>query len=110
MPTIFRDYETRSTADLGDVGVWQYSTDPSTDVWCCAYCVDNGPVELWLPSDSVPAAFISAAENPDWLVAAFVDQFERLVEQHVMAPRYCFPVVPAWRTRSLPLWRALRRH
>jgi DNA polymerase len=101
MPVLYRDYETRSTLDLGDVGAWRYSTDPSTDVWCLAYCVNDGPTGLWLPGNPVPAEFITAAESPDWLVCAFVDQFERLVEQHILAPRYGFPLVPIERHRCL---------
>ena len=41
---LHRDYETRSTLDLKKVGVWKYATHPTTDVWCCAYAVNDGPV------------------------------------------------------------------
>ena len=33
MPTLHRDYETRSAADLKVTGVHKYAEDPSTDVW-----------------------------------------------------------------------------
>src|SRR5262245_40785882 len=101
MPILFRDYETRGTLDLGDIGAWKYSADPTTDVWCLTYAVDDGPIGLWIPGHPIPAEFTEAAHNPDWLVAAFVDQFERLVEQHLMGPRYGFPVVPLERHRCL---------
>jgi hypothetical protein len=112
MPILFRDYETRSTCDLKASGAFKYSTHPGTDVWCCSYCVDDDPIELWTPGDPVPEAFIEAARNPDWLVAAFNDGFERLIEQHirrrVMAGRSfrlsaiaaCKP--PPWRMRFPP--------
>src|SRR6516225_4544286 len=101
MPILFRDFETRSTLDLRDVGAWRYTTHSSTDVWCCAYCVDDGPVELWLPGNPIPDQFTEAANNPDWLVCAFNDAFERLVEPYIMAPRYGWPLVPIERHRCL---------
>ena len=94
MPILLRDYETRSQLLLKAVGSWKYSTHASTDVWCCAYVVDDGPIELWIPGDPVPPAFIEAATNPDWLVAAFNDSFERLIERHIMVPRYGWPEIP----------------
>ena len=64
-----------------------------------AYAVDDGPIKLWVPGDPVPPEFIEAAQNPDWLVSAFNDQFERLIEQHIMGPRYGWPIVPIERHR-----------
>jgi len=98
---LFRDYETRSTLDLRDVRAWRYSTHASTDVWCCAYAVVDGEIQLWIPGNRPPAEFIEAANNPEWLVCAFNDQFERLIEQHIMAPRHGFPLVPIERHRCL---------
>ena len=96
---LFWDFETHSTLDLPDVGAWRYATHPTTDVWCCAYCVDDGPVELWLRGDPTPPEFIEAAQNPNWLVHAFNDHFERLIAQHIMAPRYGWPTIPVERHR-----------
>src|SRR5262249_34109501 len=45
--------------------------------------------------------FIEAANNPDWLACAFNDAFERLVEAHIMAPRYGWPLIPLQRHRCL---------
>ena len=87
MPTLFRDYETFSTLDIKKFGAWRYATHPTTGVWCCAYAIDDGPVQLWVPGNPVPAEWIEAAGNPDWLVSAFNDNFERLIEQHTMGPR-----------------------
>jgi DNA polymerase len=68
-------------------------------VWCCAYAVDDGEVKLWLPGDSVPAEFIAAANNPEWVTSAFNDAFERAIELHIMGPRYGFPTIPLERRR-----------
>lgn len=46
---IFLDFETRSRADITKTGAWRYSQDPSTDVLCMAYAIDDGPVQLWVP-------------------------------------------------------------
>jgi DNA polymerase len=99
MPTLYRDFETRSTANLKRCGSWKYASDPTTDVWCCAYAVDDGPVHLWLPGDPVPPEFIMAANDPSWIVSAFNDSFERCIERHIMGPRYGFPIVPLDRHR-----------
>lgn len=102
MPVLFRDYETRSTINLANVGAWIYATHSATEIWCCAYAVDDdGPIQLWTPGDPVPPEFTEAAQNPDWLICAFNDQFERLIEQHIMGPRYGWSGVPIERHRCL---------
>jgi DNA polymerase len=101
MAILLRDYETRSQLLLKAVGSWKYSTHASTDTWCCGYAVDDGPIELWIPGDPVPPAFIEAANNPDWLVAAFGDGFERAIERHIMGPRYGWPEISIERHRCL---------
>ena len=52
--TLHRDYETRSNANLPKVGVDKYAADPSTEVLCAAYAVDDGPVQVPLiPSERI---------------------------------------------------------
>ena len=80
---LHRDYETRSRADLRKVGAARYAADPSTEVLCAAFAVDDGPVQLWRPGDPVPPEFFEAAANPTWVVAAHNDAFEAAIEQHV---------------------------
>jgi DNA polymerase len=99
MPVLDRDIETRSDLRLKQVGAWKYSRDPSTEVLCVAFCVDNGPIKLWVPGDPVPQEYLEAASNPDYLVVAYNDAFERLIEQHILAPRHGFPLVPIERHR-----------
>jgi DNA polymerase len=99
MRILFRDYETRSRLDLRDMGAWRYAAHPTTDVWCCAFVVDDGPIKLWVPGDPIPPEFVEAAQNPEWLVSAFNDQFERRIEQHIMGPRYGWPLIPIERHR-----------
>jgi DNA polymerase bacteriophage-type len=94
-----RDYETRSRAILKLVGTHKYAADPSTEILCAAYAVDDEPVQLWLPGDPVPPEFIEAAHNPGWTVAAHGDHFETAIEQHVLAPRHSWPNIPLERHR-----------
>ena len=96
---LFWDFETRSTLDLTEVGAWRYATHSTTDIWCCGFCVDDGPTKIWVPGDPTPPEFIEAAQNPNRLVHAFNDQFERLIAQHIMAPRYGWPIIPVERHR-----------
>jgi DNA polymerase len=94
MPVLFRDYETRSACNLPDVGAWRYATDSSTEIQCGTYAVDDGEIKIWIPGKPVPAEFIEAAENPDWLVVAHNDAFERAIEQHILGPQYGWPIIP----------------
>jgi DNA polymerase len=101
MPTLHHDYETRSVLDIEEVGAWRYSQHASTDVWGCAFAVDDGPVEWWSPGEPIPEPFILAPRDPAWLTCAYNDTFERLITQHITGPRYGFPLVPIERRRCL---------
>ncbi len=96
---LHRDVETRSTVSLKKVGAAKYAADTSTEVICVAFAVDDGPVQLWLPGDPVPPEFIEAAADPSWIVCAHNDAFECAIEQHVLAPRYGWPIIPLERHR-----------
>lgn len=43
------DFETKSYADLPKVGAWAYSEDPTTEVICLSYGIDDQPVQSWWP-------------------------------------------------------------
>jgi DNA polymerase bacteriophage-type len=96
---LHRDYETRGEVRLDSVGVRRYAADQRTSVLCCAYAVDDGPVQLWTPGDPVPAKFIEAARDPAWTVVAHNDAFEAAVERHLLAPRLDWPIIPIERHR-----------
>jgi DNA polymerase len=98
---LHRDYETRGLIRLNSVGAYRYAADPHTEVLCAAFCVDDGPVQLWTPGDAVPAAFLEAAQNPRWLAAAFGDHFETAIEQYILGPRFRWPLVPLERHRCV---------
>jgi DNA polymerase len=91
---LHRDFETRSRAILRNVGPHRYAADPRTVLLCAAYAVDDGPVKLWTPGDPVPAEFVEAGHNPNWIAAAHNDGFETAIERHILHPRYGWPLVP----------------
>lgn len=99
MTHLHRDFETRSAVDLKKFGAHVYAADPSTDVWCMCYAVDDGPVKTWIPGDPVPPEFVECARNPEWLAFAHNDAFERTIEREIMAPRYGWPEIPLERHR-----------
>jgi DNA polymerase len=99
MRVLHRDYETRGRVLLKTVGSYRYAADTSTEILCCAYAVDAGPVQLWRPGDPVPAEFIEAAKNPNWLVVAHGDHFETAIEQYVLSVHHGWPLIPIERHR-----------
>lgn len=46
---IHLDYETRSRADLMDVGAYRYANDPSTEIMCLAISVGDKEPQIWVP-------------------------------------------------------------
>lgn len=90
MTALHIDFETRSPVDLKKCGVYVYAEHPQTDVWCAAYAVDDGPVQLWVSGDPVPPEVIRAVEEGQTFVVHNA-QFERIIWKHVLTPRYGWP-------------------
>jgi hypothetical protein len=97
------DAETRSVLKLRQVGSYVYLTHSTTDVWCVSYCtvVDGvrGPISTWRPGEPVPAEVIEAHADPQALICAHNDAFERQLERNILGPRYGWPVWPLERRR-----------
>ena len=97
---LHRDYETRSCTVLRIAGTFKYATDPTTEVLCCAYAVDDEQVQLWTPDDPVPTEFVEAESNPNWIVVcAHGAHFEDAIERHVLHPRFDWPAFPIEKQR-----------
>jgi DNA polymerase len=89
------DCETRSALNLKKVGARRYSADQTSDVWCVAWCVDDGPVQLWRPGEPPPIhEFADAVE-----VVAHNAGFERAIFADILGPRYKWPAIPTERWR-----------
>lgn len=114
---IYIDFETKSPVDIRACGAWVYSEHPETDVHCMAYAIDDGPVEIWYPSEYMTATEVNM-RNDIFLkirlgvpVEAHNALFERAIWENIMVPRYGWPVIKPeqWRcsaakaaARSLP--------
>lgn len=90
MTILHIDFETRSAVDLKQTGVYPYATDPSTDVWCLAWAVDDEPVSLWVPGDEPPGELVCMVVDGDTVCGHNV-MFEYLIWNHILVPRYGFP-------------------
>ena len=72
MNYIFFDIETRSFADLPEVGAYRYSEDDSTGVICLAYALNDGDIKTWVPGEPGPVEFL----HPDAVFVARNALFE----------------------------------
>jgi DNA polymerase len=99
VPTLHRDIETRSVLRLADAGAWRYAADPSTEVLCVGYTVNDAPVRIWTAEQAVPEEFIAAARDSDWFVVAHNDAFETAIEERLLNLRYGWPLIPIERHR-----------
>src|SRR5262249_53685312 len=94
MPILFWDIETRSCVNLETAGAWRYASDPTTEVLCIGYAVDDGDSQIWVPGAPVPDAFTTAAKDPDWRIVAHNHQFERAIATCILTPRSNWPEIP----------------
>ena len=98
------DFETRSTVNLKKTGVTPYAKHKTTDAWCMAYAIDDGPVKLWKMGDPFPADLPvpSGGTDPDeddFVYVAHNAPFEIAIWRHVMHARHGWPLIPLkyWR-------------
>lgn len=99
MTTINVDFETRSTVDLRTRGVYAYAQHLTTDVWCMAWAIDDGPVQLWRMGEPFPDELYQymvdeeqGRDRLEW--RAWNAQFERTIWNNIMVPRYGWPWIP----------------
>lgn len=92
MTVLHIDFETRSAADLKEVGLDNYARDPSTDVWCLQWALGDDEVSLWTPGRPLDDN-IAAAVQCGYVAAAFNVAFELAIWNNVMVPRYGWPAL-----------------
>ena len=102
MTALFVDFETRSTVDLKERGLDNYARDPSTDVWCMAYCVADGPVHVWTPDIRGSDAVLYVQTGS--LVVAHNAAFELAIWNNVMVPRYGWPELKPEQCECTQAW------
>ena len=85
------DFETKSYADLKKVGQWVYSEDPTTDVICACWGIDNEPIQEWWPGKGptllMPRDLYDAILEGHTVEAHNVS-FERAIWTNIMVKKY----------------------
>lgn len=76
------DFETYSDIDLKKVGAHRYALDPSTDMLCMAYSIDDEEPKLWTPYDSPPEEVFDLV-NDGYLLYAWNAAFEICIWEYV---------------------------
>jgi DNA polymerase len=91
------DFETRSRCDLKACGSSRYARDPSTEVLCLAYAIDDD-IKLWHPGLPEPLDLLEEITKGR-LVEAHNAMFERLIWRHICHRRFGWPDIPfeQWR-------------
>lgn len=99
------DLESRSRVDLRGCGMYVYAADPSTDIMCFAFKIDQEEPLLWVPekfkrllagsplSTTTDEVFIQAVNSADEIEAHNAG-FEAIMWQEIMVQRYGFPALP----------------
>lgn len=91
LPTL--DFETKSRQDIRKVGAYRYAMDPSTDVLCLVYDLQDGKGKrLWFPGRPVPTDLANFIRNGG-VFEAHNAEFEYCIFNFVLAARYGFPRV-----------------
>lgn len=93
------DFESRSTVDLPDTGVFVYAADPTTDAWCFAYAEGDSAPKLWLPGQPFPSDLAAAMHRDDFTITCHNAQFEYAVWNLLMVPRHGWPRLAVDRMR-----------
>ena len=88
---LYIDFETRSRVDLKAHGLARYALDPSTQMLCFAWALNNEGVGVFHYSDPTSIAHVLDFVRDGGLVVAHNAQFELALWNAVMAPRFKWP-------------------
>lgn len=83
------DFETYSERDIRSSGAWAYADDPTTEVICLAWCLDDEPPVLWTPGMPAPVELFRLIERGAQ-VWAWNSFFELAIWQRVLM----WPTIP----------------
>lgn len=89
------DFETRSTVDLKAAGLDNYAKHATTDVWCMAWVFGDREIFVWSkePDHNVCPRTIRKHVEEGGIVIAHNAAFELAIWNHIMVPRYSWPVL-----------------
>jgi len=95
------DVETRSRTDIWSVGAYVYASDPSTEIVCLAYAIDDGPIKKIRFADiqlyELEDPFVELRElaiAEDTLLYAHNCLFEQLIWKYCMQDKFNMPRLP----------------
>lgn len=99
MTPIHIDFETRSNVDLKTATTHAYAVDASTDVWCMAYAIGEGEVNLWTNGEPFPQEILDFAKSgEDYYFIAHNAHFELVIWNELCVRKYGWPPLPVKRT------------
>lgn len=90
---IHLDFETRSVVNLPVEGTYVYAMHPTTDISCFSWAIGDGPVEIWYNWEPLPEELLAAIKE-GMIIAAWNANFERLLWNFVLVPKYGAPPLP----------------
>lgn len=93
MNWVVLDYETASMIDLKKVGHDRYAEDPTTEILCLCYCLNNGVIRQWFPGQPCPEDFKRAIAEGHMFVAHQAG-FEQGIYRNIQVPVYGWPAIP----------------
>ena len=112
MIRVHLDFESRSKADIWSCGAFRYSQDPSTEVLCLAFTVDDRPVRMVKRPDIIAAegnkwpflsfdmnALYGLAVDPNAIFVAHNAFFEQCIWKNILVKKFGFPEIPINRWR-----------
>ena len=85
------DFETRSHANLPDVGLDIYANDPTTEVLCMAYGINPQDVDICNPKDKFLYNPVIAHVEQGGKIQAWNAMFEYAIWNCVCVPKYGWP-------------------
>jgi DNA polymerase bacteriophage-type len=94
MSVAFFDIESRSAISLETAGPWRYANDPSTEILCVGYAIDDGEAKIWIPGDPLPEELFAADE-----IVAHNFAFERPMATCILTARHDWPAIPLAKQR-----------
>ena len=89
-------FETKSRCDLVTAGTYNYISDHSTDILCCAFMdTETGEKDIWWPdySQHLPPKLVRWLVDAD-LVGAHYAEFDQGIYESIAVHEYGFPELP----------------
>src|SRR5579885_290363 len=81
---LYIDFETKSEADLEEVGLHNYATHKSTSVLMLAWAVGDEEPNIWEPPSDMPERLRSMLLDPKVDIVAYNSSFERYILKYVL--------------------------